>query len=87
MNKTLVTLAVALCCGFAGSASAAMSKDEYKSQKDRIEADYKAAKAKCKPLKGDEQKACTKDAKAAHEKAEADIKRAKADMKTASKKS
>jgi hypothetical protein len=54
-----------------------MSKADAKAMKKQVEADYKAAKAKCKPLKGDEKKACTKDAKASHEKAEADIKAAK----------
>jgi len=53
--------------------------------KKQADGDYKAAKAKCKPLKGAEEKACKKDAKAAHEKAEADIKRAQADAKAAKK--
>lgn len=48
-------------------------------------ADYKAAKAKCKPMKGDEKKACEKDAKSAYDKAEADVKRAKSDEKSAKK--
>ncbi|HEY1228382.1 MAG TPA: hypothetical protein VGF26_13785 [Ramlibacter sp.] len=51
----------------------------------QAKADYKAAKAKCKPMKGDEQKACEKDAKSAYDKAEADVKRAKADEKAAKK--
>jgi len=65
MKQTLITFAVALCCGFAGSAGAAgMNKDEYKAQKDRIQADYKAAKGKCGPLKGNAQDICKADAKA-----------------------
>ena len=54
--------------------------------KKQADADYKAAREKCKPMKGDEKKACDKDAKAAKAKADADIKRAQADAR-ASKKS
>ena len=49
MKQTLITLAVAMSFGFAGGAHAAMSKADYKTQKDRIEADYKAAKDQCGP--------------------------------------
>ena len=57
MKKHILTLAAFACCalagtaGTAGAADAAMSKDAYKAEKDRIEADYKAAKAKCDALK------------------------------------
>ena len=54
--------------------------------KKQADADYKAAREKCKAMKGDEKKACDKDAKAAKSKADADIKRAQSDAK-ASKKS
>ena len=63
----------------------ASTGSDAKAMKKQADADYKAAKAKCKPMKGDEEKACKKDAKAAHEKAEADVKRAKADEKNAKK--
>ncbi|MEO7390707.1 MAG: hypothetical protein ABIU58_00935 [Ramlibacter sp.] len=63
------------------------SKAEAKAMMKQSEGDYKAAKARCKPLKGAEGRACKKEAKATHEKAEADIRRAKADMKAAAKKS
>jgi hypothetical protein len=53
--------------------------------KKQADADYKAAKEKCKPMKGDEKKACEKDAKAAKAKADADMKRAQADEKNAKK--
>ena len=49
--------------------------------KKQADADYKAAREKCKPMKGDEKKACDKDAKAAKAKADADIKRAQADAR------
>ena len=73
MNKTLVTLAVALCCGFAGSAGAQMNKDEYKAQKDRVEADYKAAKDKCAPMKANAQDICKAEAKGKYEVAKAEL--------------
>ncbi|HSV47175.1 MAG TPA: hypothetical protein VLJ58_15405 [Ramlibacter sp.] len=66
--------------GASGPASTmpkADAKADAKAMKKQADADYKAAKAKCKPMKGDEQKACMKDAKTAHTKAEADIKAAK----------
>ena len=73
MKQTLITLAVALCCGFAGSAGAAMSKDEYKAQKDRISADYKAAKDKCGAMKANAKDMCTAEAKGNHEVAMAEL--------------
>jgi hypothetical protein len=57
-----------------------------KAMKKQADADYKAAREKCKAMKGDEKKACDKDAKAAKSKADADIKRAQADAKAAGKK-
>ena len=69
----------------APAASSDAAKADIKAMKKQADGDYKAAKEKCKPMKGDEQKACEKDAKAAHEKAKADIKRAEADAKAAKK--
>ena len=72
--------------GSTGSMGAAGSSgSDIKAMKKQADGDYKAAKEKCKPMKGDEQKACEKDAKAAHDKAQADIKRAEADAKAAGK--
>jgi hypothetical protein len=62
------------------SASASMATDT-KAMKKQAEADYKAARELCKPMKGDEKKACEKDAKAAKTKADADVKRAEAAAK------
>jgi hypothetical protein len=73
--------------GAAPAASTDAAKADVKAMKKQADGDYKAAKEKCKPMKGDEQKACEKDAKAAHDKAQADIKRAEADAKAAGKKS
>ena len=100
--KTILALSAALCLGLSapvfaqtigliGSMGAAPHSDaakaDVKAMKKQADGDYKAAKEKCKPMKGDEQKACEKDAKAAHDKAQADIKRAEADAKAAAKKS
>jgi hypothetical protein len=71
----------------APAASPDAAKADVKAMKKQADGDYKAAKEKCKPMKGDEQKACEKDAKAAHDKAQADIKRVEADAKAAGKKS
>ena len=77
MKHTLITFAVALCCGFVGSASAAgaggMDKAAYKAQKDQIQADYKAAKDKCGPLKGNAQDICKAEAKGKHDVAKAEL--------------
>lgn len=71
--------------GSTSTTAKAGATGDTKAMKKQAEADYKAAKALCKPMKGDEAKACTKDAKAAHEKAEADMKRAQADAKASKK--
>ena len=66
----------------AASGAAPMAKSDTKSDtkamKKKADADYKAAKDACKPMKGAEEKACMKQAKADHAKAEADIKAATA---------
>lgn len=49
-------------------------KSQYKADVAAADADYKTAKAKCKPLKGNEQDVCEKEAKATHETALADAK-------------
>jgi hypothetical protein len=73
--------------GASGATSSDAAKADIKAMKKQADSEYKAAKDKCKPMKGDEQKACEKDAKAANEKAKADINRAEADAKAAAKKS
>lgn len=59
-------------------------KSQYKADVAAADADYKTAKAKCKPLKGNEQDVCDKEAKATHETALADAK-AKRKTKDANK--
>jgi hypothetical protein len=50
-----------------GTAYAQITKDEYKSRKDTIDAGYKAAKDQCKPLSGNAKDICLADAKGTHE--------------------
>jgi hypothetical protein len=78
MQKSLVSLAIALAFGFAGSAFAAdnatgMSKDQYKAEKDKIEAQYKADKKSCDGMKGNAKDVCHADAKGKEKVAKADL--------------
>lgn len=74
MKTISSTLGIALlsCCAFSLSAHAATGTE--KAQRDLIEADYDAAKAHCKPMKGNAQDVCEKQAKASYDKAMADSK-------------
>jgi hypothetical protein len=71
MKYPFVSVAVALCCAFAGSAGAADKID--KAAKDRVEADYKAAKDHCKDMKGNAQDICTVEAKGRYNVAKAEL--------------
>lgn len=62
MNKNIIALALAATCVFAAHAQG-VSKDEMKAEKARIEGDYKAAKAKCDPLKDNAKDICNSEAK------------------------
>ncbi len=78
MNTKLQTgLAVmAVVAGFAFTAHAAetgMSKDQYKAEKDRIEADYKQAKQSCDSMSGNQKDVCMKQAKGDEKVAKADL--------------
>ena len=55
------------------AAATGMDRSAYTSERERIEADYKAAKAKCKPLKGNEQDKCQAEAKYTEQSAKADV--------------
>jgi hypothetical protein len=55
MHQRIACLAAALCCAtaaFAADREPTLSKDAYKAQQQRIEAEYDAAQARCKPMKG-----------------------------------
>jgi hypothetical protein len=61
MKKQLLMIAIASTCLVAGQASA-MSSDEYKVAKEKIEADYKVDKARCDTLKDNAKDVCDKEA-------------------------
>jgi len=52
----------------------AVDRKARKAEEDRIEADYKAAKAKCSPMKSHEKEACEADAKGKENVAKAELK-------------
>jgi hypothetical protein len=59
---------IAICITFVMATSAfALTSADHKTEKTRIEADYKAAKAACKSMKGNAKDVCEKEAKG-HEK-------------------
>ena len=59
------SLFVACLLAFSSSyAQEKMSKDDYKAAKDKITAEYKAAKELCKPMKDNAQDVCEAEAKA-----------------------
>ena len=51
----------------------AVDRKARKAEEDRIEADYKAAKAKCSPMKGHEKEVCEADAKGKEKVAKAEL--------------
>jgi hypothetical protein len=67
--------AVMVVCGVSGVAYAAdtMTREAVKAEKDRIEADYKAARDQCQPLKDNAQDICQAEAKAKRRIAEAEL--------------
>ena len=88
MHKHVISLAIALGFGLSGTAFAAdaMSKDAYKTEKDKIEATAKADKKACDGMKDNAKDVCQAEAKAKEKiaKAELDAKNkpgAKADEK------
>jgi hypothetical protein len=89
-KQRMMAIAVAGALGCAGSAFAAVSKTEMKTEKDRIAAEYKSAKAKCDGLKGNAKDVCMAEAKGMNKVAKAELEardkdtpKARADVKTA----
>jgi hypothetical protein len=70
--KTSLMLAGLLACS-SGFAADQMSKDEYKSAKDQINATYKSDKAACGKMDGNAKDVCNKDAKAKEKVAMAEL--------------
>jgi hypothetical protein len=84
----VVTITGALGC--AGNAFAELSKAEMKTEKNRIAAEYKSAKAKCDGLKGNAKDVCMAEAKGTNKIAKAELEardkgtpKAQADVRTA----
>ena len=75
MKKHLLMLAIASTCLVAGQASA-MTQDEYKVAKEKIEADYKVAKTQCDTLKDNAKDVCEKEAKGKENVAKAELEQA-----------
>jgi hypothetical protein len=76
MKTTTLAMAIAAVLAMAPIASTAatgMTKDEYKSSKDKIVADYKAAKASCGTLAGNAKDICMAEAKGNEKVAKAEL--------------
>ena len=72
MNIRIACLAAALGCAL-GANAIAMSKDTYKAQQVRIEAEYDAAQARCKPLKGNARDVCNERVRGARDIQQAEL--------------
>jgi hypothetical protein len=78
MSKLLISLFAAAGLMFAGAAGAmndnkTMSRDAYKAEKDKIEAQYKTDKQKCDGLNGNAKDVCQAEAKGHEKIAKADL--------------
>ena len=70
---TLAFSATAFAQGTAGNAGRAGERDMKKAEHERIEAAYKADKAKCDAMKGNEKDVCMKEAKGKEKVAKAEL--------------
>src|SRR3954454_15139314 len=74
MQARVISIAAALALAFSTAALAqSAEREEKKAEHDRIEADYKAAKAKCSVMKGNEKDVCEADAKGKENVAKAEL--------------
>jgi hypothetical protein len=76
MSKLMISLLAAASIAFAGASSAAnttMSRDAYKADQDKIEAQYKADKANCGTMSGNAKDVCQAEAKGKEKVAKADL--------------
>ena len=71
MKRHLLMLAVASC--FAAAQAGAMTADEHKVAKEKIEADYKVDKAACDAMKGNAKDVCQKEAEGKQKVAKAEL--------------
>jgi len=77
MSKLLISLLAAAGMAMSGAALAAndpagMSNDQYKAEKEKAEAQYKADKAECDSMSGNAKDVCVKEAKGKEKVAKAD---------------
>ena len=75
MKKHLLMLAISSSC-FVVTQASAMTQDEHKVAKEKIEATYKMDKAKCEPMKGNAKDVCEKEAKGKEKIAKAELEQA-----------
>ena len=74
IKQAALAAAVGLCFATSGfAADGALSKEEYKSSKDRIEAEYKSAKERCDALKDNAKDVCQEEAKGNEKIAKAEL--------------
>jgi uncharacterized protein (DUF342 family) len=77
MSKLMISLLAAAGIAFSGAAAAAdnasMSRDQYKADKDRIEAQYKSDKDQCSSMKGNAGDVCKAEAKGKEKVAKAEL--------------
>jgi hypothetical protein len=73
MNRIFGIAAAALCAASFAAYADSTERAEHKADKAQAEADYKAAKANCKTMAGDEKKACMKQAKADYKAAKENV--------------
>ncbi len=62
MKNRIALLTLTLAC-IGASSAIAMTKEEYKTQKDRVEADYKASREKCKTFEANAKDICQAEAR------------------------
>lgn len=72
INAKLAMLTITIACAFAGSANA-MTREEYKVQKDRVSADHKAHRDRCSALSANAKDICMAEAKGAEKVAKAEL--------------
>ena len=77
MSKLIISLLTAAGIAFAGAAGAAdkttMSRDAYKADKDKIEAQHKTDRAQCSSLSGNAKDVCQAEAKGKEKVAKAEL--------------
>lgn len=75
MHHRIACLAVALCCaaGVQAADGGTISKEAYKAQQERIEAEYDATQARCKPLDRTARNVCNEQARGGRDVALAEL--------------